>query len=131
MKKILFRFKPFDYLFILISLAAIGFSFHRLRNSAAGLEKLVIDSPEGKFIYPLKEDKKIEVKGEIGVTTIIIEDSHAYFYESPCPNKLCIHSGKIEFNNDWAACIPNNVFIHIEGKPYTDKDEEVLDSIAK
>lgn len=111
MKQIL---KPFDFLFLGLSVAAIALSFFALKNVGENAAHLVIDANGKEFIYPLDEEKTLEIEGGIGISVIRIEDGKAFFEDSPCPNKVCVHTPAVQNENDWAACLPNQVFIRIE-----------------
>lgn len=76
---------------------------------------LVVASGEQEWIYPLDQDREIEVQGVLGVTSIHIGDNKAHIEDSPCINKTCIASPPIRNTGDWSACLPNGVFIRIEG----------------
>jgi len=108
-------FKPFDFLFILASLSAVVFSFLMLRNGNSEKEaRLIIDGGGKEFVYPLSENLELNIEGEIGISVIKIENGKAFFEDSPCPNRLCVEMAPVKENNDWAACMPNEVFIRVE-----------------
>lgn len=110
-----FFFKPFDFLFFAFSLVAIFAAFFALKNVNQGKNaRLVIDANGNEFIYPLDEDKTFEIDGKIGISVIRIENGKAFFENSPCPNKICVQMPAVKEENDWAACMPNEVFIRIE-----------------
>jgi hypothetical protein len=35
---------------------------------------------------------------------------------SPCPEKICVKTGRISKPGQWIACLPNRVFISIRGR---------------
>lgn len=109
------RLRVFDYLIlafiVTISLWA-GFFLYAGESRA---ERLVIETPSGKWIYPLTEDRSIVVPGAVGNTTIQIQNNTAFISDSPCPNKTCINAASLKKAGDWNACLPNRVFLHIEG----------------
>ena len=74
-----------------------------------------IDDKEGSAIYPLSENREIVVKGPIGNSIVKIHDEKAFFISSPCPNELCVQSGAISKAGKWAACLPNEIFMVING----------------
>jgi hypothetical protein len=76
---------------------------------------VVVSSAKGEWIYPLAEDRIVEVEGLIGVTEIHIESGQASIHDSPCANKTCIASPPLHRTGDWSACLPNGVFMRIEG----------------
>ena len=94
------RLRVFDYLIfasiITVSLWA-GFFLYTGKNH---IQRLVIETPSGKWIYPLTEPRTVVVSGAIGNTTIRIEHNTAFISDSPCPNKSVLFrkSKKICFN---------------------------------
>ena len=76
---------------------------------------LVITSPDGEYMYPLGTDAEYSVAGRIGASRIAVKDGKAFFVDSPCPNKTCVQSAPLSTNGAWAACLPNDIFIRIEG----------------
>ena len=116
------RLRVLDYLIfasiITVSLWA-GFFFYTEENHA---QRLVVETPSGKWIYPLTETRTVVVSGAIGNTTIRIENNTAFISDSPCPNKTCVNAAALKKAGDWNACLPNRVFLHIEG----DDSEEII-----
>lgn len=117
------RLKVFDYLIfagiITVALWAGFFLYADTQQSP----NLIIEAPGGKWIYSLAEARTVVIPGALGNTTIRIEDNTAFILDSPCPNKTCIHAASLKKNGDWNACLPNKVFLHIEG---SDSDAIVL-----
>ena len=111
------RLKPFDIVFVLIFLIVIFLSFFNLfskKNEKAA--ELFVQTPSEKFIYSLSKDGIYKFKGLLGESSIQVESGKAKFIDSPCENKNCIQSGEISTHGQWAACLPNGIFINIEGK---------------
>lgn len=61
-----------------------------------------------------KEEKKI-FTGENDSVVIVSRDGKIYFENSPCPDKVCVESGELEKNGDFASCLPEKVVIKISG----------------
>jgi len=76
---------------------------------------VVVSSAGGEWIYPLAEDRTVEVEGLLGLTVIHIENGEVSIHESPCANKTCIASPPLRRTGDWSACLPNGVFVRIDG----------------
>ena len=66
------------------------------------------------YIYPLNKNREVEIAGILGNSVIEIQDGRAFFKESPCTNKTCVHMGVVSAENDWAACLPNDIFIRVD-----------------
>ena len=61
-----------------------------------------------------KEEKKI-FTGENDSVVIVSRDGKIHFESSPCPDKVCVESGELEKNGDFASCLPEKVVIKISG----------------
>ena len=111
------RLKIFDIAFVLIFLIVIFLSFFNLfsrKNEKAA--ELFVQTPNEKFVYSLSKDGIYKFKGLLGESSIQVENGKAKFIDSPCENKNCIQSGEISTHGQWAACLPNGIFINIGGK---------------
>lgn len=117
--------KLFDYIVLTLSILLVVILSFRIYSAASGEAVLRIDAAGTEYIYPLEQDAEIEVAGPIGLTHIVISGGEAYISESPCENKLCILMGGISKTGHWAACMPNRVFISIEGGS-NDQEIDVL-----
>ena len=73
----------------------------------------------GFFLYSgrtaIDEARTVSIPGVLGNTLVKIEDGMAFILDSPCPNKTCISAAPLRKSGDWNACLPNKVFLHIEG----------------
>ena len=118
--------KLFDYIIILLSTAAIVFLSVQIYTSEPEAAVVKIDTADGTYLYPLDEDREIDVEGPIGHTHIIIKEEKAYISDSPCEDQLCVLMGGISEAGQWAACLPNRVFVSIEGGA----DDEEIDILS-
>jgi hypothetical protein len=71
---------------------------------------------EQQWIYPLDAETTVRVPGPLGETVVEIADGAVRVISSPCPEKICIKTGRISKPGQWIACLPNRVFISIRGK---------------
>lgn len=67
-----------------------------------------------------KEEKKI-VTGENNSVVICAENGKIKFEDSACPDKICVQSGELEKNGDFASCLPEKVVI----KVVSEKENEI------
>lgn len=121
-----FILRPLDVLIVALSaaaLVALSITVYGGPRSAT----LVVATDEGQWLYPLTEDRDIEVQGLLGITYISIKDGSAHIEDSPCANKTCVASLPISQTGEWAACLPNGVFIHVEGA----EDDGEVDAFAE
>ena len=45
---------------------------------------------------------------------IEVNDGKIRFLSSTCPDQICVHAGWLEHEDEFAACLPNNVIITIK-----------------
>ncbi|MBR0101050.1 MAG: NusG domain II-containing protein [Treponema sp.] len=107
-------FRPVDFIILFIFLLVTAASVLFLKTHRNKEARLIVTSSQKEYIYPLSKDRKIEIDGVLEKSEIVIHDGRAYFKSSPCKNKTCIQMGALCEENDWAACLPNDVFIRIE-----------------
>lgn len=112
-----------DTLLIAAALTAAVYMGIQVYGTPQGTPHLVIESPQGRWVYQLDTPLDIEIPGAIGETHVHIKDGKASITESPCPNKTCIAAPAISRPGTWTACLPNHVLIRVEGS-----DEEKLDA---
>ncbi len=68
----------------------------------------------------VSEPYSLIIEGNFSVTLEISKDG-VRFTQSPCPDKLCIHSGLIK-SNETAACLPAGVSVTIKGQEKAEVD---------
>ena len=106
-----------DILLILLFLATIiYFSLNFFAKNKSPVKQVVIESGKNIWYYQIDKNKELKIEGNLGKSTIKIEDGFVFFENSPCPNKLCVQSSAITKNGEWIACLPNGIFVRIEGK---------------
>lgn len=119
------RLRPLDVMIIGLSVAALVLLSVIVYGGPAS-ETLVISADSGDWVYPLSASRTIEVPGKLGVTVVIIDQGQARIIDSPCTNKLCLASPPISKTGEWSACLPNGVFIRIEGARKSDEIDAVV-----
>ena len=116
-----------DIVIILLASVLTGFSAFVSYAKPMKTSQVLIRGQERTWIFPLDAEEIVTVQGPLGNTTIKIHDSKAWVESSPCNNQTCVTQGHIRRQRAWAACLPNNVLLIIEG---TDEAGNVPDSIA-
>lgn len=105
-----------DIVILFASVATAVFAAVYAYKSSTGQAQLVIQSPGNEYVYDLSKDRIIEIKGTLGISRIAIEHGTARFLDSPCRQKICVQHPPISKKGEWAACLPNRVFIKIEAE---------------
>lgn len=95
---------------LVLAIAAVGFgvNYYNQKKPAARLEITV----DGKVIdtLDLSKDTELTIEGwNGGANHLIIRDGMAWVDEADCPDKVCIHQGKIALNRQMIVCLPNRM----------------------
>lgn len=69
------------------------------------------------YLTPGGEPRTISVQGRMGESLIGVDGEFIYMIESACPDKVCIHMGRISRAGQVVVCLPNRVVIRITGEP--------------
>ena len=114
--------KFLDGVLILLALALTGISAFMVYARPQNTARVIIAGSEGEWVFPLDAEETIAVPGPLGDTIIRIHGHEAWVESSPCDNQVCVAVGHLDGNAQWAACLPNNVMVRIEGADENDTD---------
>ena len=129
------RIRGLDICIFLFALLIIGLISLQSYVRGRGTPEIMIEaagapaadmSGEQQWIYPLDADETVRVPGPLGDTVVVIQDGTVEVVSSPCPQKICIKTGRISKPGQWIACLPNRVFISIRGR-----EKEQPDAISQ
>lgn len=83
---------------------------------AKGGESVVITTPTETHTLPLFEEASLTLTGRDGVTVVVtVADGTAGFSSSECPDRLCVHTGRLHRAGSSAACVPAGITLRITG----------------
>ena len=109
------RIRLFDYIAIVTSVVAfVGFMVFG-QHVAGGVRLVSVQSVDGAYLYPLDVDRTVVLDGPVGISEVVIRGNTAFFGHSDCDDGLCERMGPLAREGDWAACLPNKVFVTIVG----------------
>jgi len=124
-------FKRTDILIIIgmiaVSVASWGIYNHafaedRVRAEIYYYSDLVktVDLNTGKdMTFFIPQDKNVVFR--------LYKDGSIAFVESDCPDKVCIHAGKLKTAGQFAACLPNGIVVKIV--PVKDRSADDADLV--
>jgi len=108
---------------LLIALILAGILYLMRRNGAQVI--VTVDGAE-VFRGSLAAEQTVRIDGVGGGYNLItIRDGAAFVEEASCPDKLCVHRGRLRYAGETAVCLPNRVVVRIEGGPASGADAEV------
>jgi len=116
------RIKPFDILIILFAASIVFFSMYAAYTKRQGQARVLIRGQDNEWSFPLDAQETVVVSGPLGDTVVRIHENCAWVESSPCDNQTCIAAGRLLRRGQWAACLPNNVLLVIEGVKNEDAD---------
>jgi len=111
-----------DILIILLAAGVTFFSAFRAYVKPQGLARVLIRGQESEWLFPVDAEETVIVPGPLGDTVVRIHENRAWVESSPCENQTCVASGLLARQGQWAACLPNNVLLIIEGAGGEDVD---------
>ena len=101
-----------DLILIAVLVVAAIASFVIYNSGSSSGDKVVVRlSDEIIGTYNLNIDGEYVLNN--GSNTIVIEDGRVYMKDADCPDKLCVHQGKIRNSNQCITCLPNKITITI------------------
>jgi hypothetical protein len=112
--------KPLDIPVIVLAAAITIIIGLRAYGRGANSLNVVVRGTGKTWIFPLEAEERVSVAGSIGETLVEIRNGRAAIVSSPCGGQTCVAAGELNKNGQWAACLPNRVFILIEGTGGTD-----------
>jgi hypothetical protein len=120
--------KPMDFAVLALSLAmTLGSGFVLYSDSESGLNVIIRGSGRS-WVFPLEAEERIAVPGPLGETVVEIRGGQSRVLSSPCANQTCVAAGHIGRPGNWTACLPNRVFVSIEGG--ADEENRTVDAAA-
>lgn len=114
------KIKFFDGIIIACTLIFILGSALMIYIPGGSETAFIIEAPGRSWTYPAHAETILHVEGVIGVSMVEIRNGSIRIVSSPCDNQTCVAAGSISRSGQWLACLPNQVFIHVEGKDQHD-----------
>jgi len=112
--------KPLDIPVIILVTALTVITGIKAYDRETNSLNVIVRGLDKTWIFPLEAEERISVSGSIGETLVEIRKGYAAIVSSPCNGQTCVAAGEINKNGQWAACLPNRVFILIEGASEAD-----------
>ena len=111
------KFKNDIILIIIILIFAISFYFiFNAINNKDNLVCKIYQEQELKYEIALDHDEEITLNTIDGKIVISINKDGVYVKESDCKDKTCMNQGKINKGGQVITCLPDKIYIKLEGK---------------
>ena len=121
------RVKAWDAAIVILAITITCVSALAVNSGANTNTNVLIQSSGREWVYPLDTNIMVMAAGPLGNTFIQINNRQAWVESSPCVNQVCVAAGFISKHGNWIACLPNRVFLFVEGR---DTEENTPDAIA-
>lgn len=116
--------RPGDWLIGALGLGFCALSFP-LAWQAGVAEKAVVKRGGEVFAeLDLSRNKRIEVPGPLGMTTVAVEKRRVRVVSDPGPRQYCVRQGWLARPGEIAICAPNQVSVQVQGS------KEAYDSLS-
>ncbi len=105
-----------DWVIVISAVALLPFLYALYwGNAAPGDRVLVLVNGKEVLAASLATDQEFAVDGPLGTSHIKVHGGQVRFTDSPCANKLCVHTGWLHHGGEFAACLPNRVSLVVSG----------------
>ena len=94
------------------------FSAYKAYLKPQGKAQVLIRGQSSVWTFPIDANETVFVPGPLGQTTVLIGEGKAWVENSPCDNLTCVAAGFITKQGQWAACLPNQVLLMIQGSSF-------------
>jgi len=107
--------RPGDWLVTALAAVFCAAAFPLAWQGGAA-EKAVIKRGGEVFAeLDLSRNRRIDVPGPLGVTTIAVEKRRVRVVSDPGPRQYCVRQGWLERAGEIAICAPNEVSVQVSG----------------
>ena len=115
--------------FLILGLVLCIFSLFFLPEEKNQGGRELVAYSNGKWLGSFSLDKKqvLSFEGTVGGVAVEIDGQAARVIRAPCPRKLCMSMGWVQWPGEVVACLPNDFFIQISGL----QAESGLDAVSQ
>jgi hypothetical protein len=119
--------KALDIPVMVLALSLTVLAAFGVRRISAGTARVLVRGPGGaSWLFPLDAEETVRVAGPLGTTVVELSGGRVRVVSSPCENQICVAAGHLRAKGVWAACLPNRVFVVIEGDGGENGEPDVL-----
>ena len=104
-----------DVAALLCSVGVAGAITRWVLGSRGGRAVIRVTAPEATWLLRPDEDQVLNVSGPLGSNRIVVRGGEVFVESAPCANQICVKTGTVARPGQWIACLPNRVFVAVEG----------------
>ena len=99
---------------MIVSMIAVVLSVTALPRGTS--TSVAIRAEGTDHLYEIDADRDLTFIGPLGTTSIEIRDRMVRVVSDPGPQQICVNQGWIQSPGQWLICLPNRVFVQINGE---------------
>ena len=107
--------KLLDLVALLCSVGVAGAITRWVLGARRGRPIIRVTSADAAWLLRPDTDQVLEVAGPLGNNRIVVRDGSVFVESAPCANQICVKTGRVSRPGQWIACLPNRVFVAVEG----------------
>ncbi|MBL8029184.1 MAG: NusG domain II-containing protein [Fibrobacteres bacterium] len=121
------KIRPADFLIALLLILSVYISYRFLSSQKQGYSADIEFMNSRYANWPLStNDRKVDTIAAANGQIIVERENGAIWISSaPCPDRVCVHTGRIKRAGEKIICVPNKLVITIES------DESEYDAIVE
>ncbi|MEF8712302.1 MAG: NusG domain II-containing protein [Accumulibacter sp.] len=112
-------FRSGDWLLVILGLCVCAASFPWAWQTGVAEKVIVKRGGEVFSELELARNRRIEVPGPLGMTTVVVDQRRVRVAADPGPRQYCVRQGWLTRPGEIAICAPNQVSIEIQGRRRT------------
>ena len=107
--------RPGDWLVVALAAAFCVAAFPLAWRGGVAEKAVVKRGGEVFAELDLARNRRIEVPGPLGITTVAVEKRRVRVVSDPGPRQYCVRQGWLERAGEIAICAPNEVSVQVVG----------------
>jgi hypothetical protein len=111
--------KAGDWLVMLIGLLVCAASFPLAFRAGIAEKAVVRRGGEVFYELDLARNRRIEVPGPLGMTTVVVDRHRVRVAADPGLRQYCVRQGWLAHPGEIAICAPNQVSVEVQGSQRT------------
>ena len=112
-------FRPGDWLIVVLGLIVCGAAFPLAWQGGVAEKAIVRRGGELFSELDLARNRRIDVPGPLGTTTIVVDQRRVRVAADPGPRQYCVRQGWLARPGEIAICAPNQVSVQVQGSKPT------------